>query len=44
VAELDAFAAAAGLALQQRHAGWNGEDFTADSPHHVSVWRSTRNQ
>jgi SAM-dependent methyltransferase len=44
VAELDAFAAAAGLALERRHAGWNGEDFTADSPHHVSVWRSTRNQ
>jgi hypothetical protein len=32
------------LVLEQRHAGGSGEGFTVDSPHHVSVWRSTRNQ
>lgn len=37
--ELDAMAAAAGLVLERRTEGWRGEPFTADSPHHVSVYR-----
>jgi SAM-dependent methyltransferase len=37
--QLDAMAAAAGLELEHRWAGWQREPFTADSPRHVSVWR-----
>ena len=36
--ELDALAAQAGLRLTERHAGWRGEPFTADSPRHVSTY------
>ncbi len=36
--ELDAMASAAGLALEARSAGWNGEPFDDDSPTHVSVY------
>jgi len=38
-AELDTMAAAAGLALCRRHAGWRSEPFLADSASHVSVYR-----
>jgi SAM-dependent methyltransferase len=37
-AELDLMAAMAGLGLQQRWGGWNGEPFTSESSKHVSVW------
>jgi SAM-dependent methyltransferase len=37
--ELDDLAAAAGLAVQSRAEGWNGDPFTADSRHQVSVYR-----
>ena len=37
--ELDDMAAAAGLTLAQRHAGWHGEAFVDHSSHHVSVYR-----
>jgi SAM-dependent methyltransferase len=37
--ELDLMAELAGLELESRHAGWQGEPFTADSERHVSVWR-----
>lgn len=37
--ELDAMAAAAGLVLAERHAGWSGQAFDADSAEHVSVYR-----
>ena len=36
--QLDAMAAEAGLALLERHAGWEGEPFGDDSPVHVSVY------
>lgn len=36
--ELDALAAAAGLSLVERHAGWRAEPFTASSPVHVSAY------
>ena len=39
-AQLDAFAAAAGLALVDRWAGWSGEPFTSASSAHVSVYTS----
>jgi SAM-dependent methyltransferase len=38
-AELDAFAANAGLELATRHGGWRGEPFDHDSTTHVSVYR-----
>jgi len=38
-AECDLMARLAGLALEQRVAGWDGAPFTADSESHVSVWR-----
>jgi SAM-dependent methyltransferase len=38
-AELDLMAQLAGMALEQRVAGWDGGAFTADSESHVSVWR-----
>jgi hypothetical protein len=37
-AELDLMARLAGMRLQDRWAGWNGEPFTALSPSHVSVY------
>jgi SAM-dependent methyltransferase len=37
-AELDLMARLAGLRLQDRHAGWRREPFTALSPSHVSVY------
>jgi SAM-dependent methyltransferase len=37
--ELDAMAATAGFALESRHASWSREEFTAESPSHVSVYR-----
>jgi len=38
-AECDLMAQLAGMALEQRVAGWDGSPFTADSESHVSVWR-----
>lgn len=38
-AELDLMAQLAGLTLESRDAGWSGEEFTADSRSHVSVYR-----
>jgi SAM-dependent methyltransferase len=38
-AELDLMAKTAGLALENRWAGWKHEPFTASSTTHVSVWR-----
>jgi SAM-dependent methyltransferase len=38
-AELDLMARLAGLALEERHGGWDGEPFTAASRRHVSVYR-----
>ncbi|GHJ46910.1 methyltransferase [Catellatospora sp. TT07R-123] len=38
-AECDLMARLAGLALEQRVAGWDGAPFTSDSGSHVSVWR-----
>jgi SAM-dependent methyltransferase len=38
-AELDLMAQLAGFELESRHAGWSGEEFTADSRSHVSVYR-----
>jgi SAM-dependent methyltransferase len=38
-AELDLMAQLAGLLLEARYADWDGSDFTADSPSHVSVYR-----
>ncbi|WP_097232470.1 class I SAM-dependent methyltransferase [Streptomyces zhaozhouensis] len=38
-AELDLMAQLAGFALESRHADWEGAEFTADSPSHVSVYR-----
>jgi SAM-dependent methyltransferase len=37
--ELDLMAELAGLARQDRWAGWAGEPFTSDSTTHVSVWQ-----
>ena len=37
-AELDAMAAAAGLTLRERWAGFHRQPFAADSPRHVSVY------
>jgi SAM-dependent methyltransferase len=37
--QLDAMAAAAGLALAERWSGWGREPFDADSPGHVSLYR-----
>ena len=37
--ELDLMAQLAGFALESRHADWSGEEFTADSRSHVSVYR-----
>jgi hypothetical protein len=37
--ELDLMARIAGMTLEHRWAGWNGEPFTAHSPSHVSIWR-----
>jgi SAM-dependent methyltransferase len=38
-AQLDAMAAAAGLVLERRDAGWRGEPFDTNAVLHVSVWR-----
>ena len=38
-AELDLMAQLAGFTLESRHADWSGEEFTADSRSHVSVYR-----
>ena len=38
-AELDLMARLAGFALEARYADWDGSDFAADSPSHVSVYR-----
>jgi SAM-dependent methyltransferase len=38
-AELDLMARIAGLDLERRVADWDGTEFTADSPRHISVWR-----
>lgn len=40
-AELDDLAAAAGLALVERHAGWHGEPFDDHAAVHVSVYQRT---
>lgn len=39
IAEIDAFAAAAGLDLAERWADWDGAPFTPDGDQHVSVYR-----
>jgi hypothetical protein len=38
-AELDLMARIAGMSLEARFGGWNGEPFTSESTSHVSVWR-----
>lgn len=38
-AELELLARLAGFELESRHADWSGEEFTADSRSHVSVYR-----
>jgi SAM-dependent methyltransferase len=38
-AELDLMARLAGFELESRHADWAGGEFTAESRHHVSVYR-----
>jgi SAM-dependent methyltransferase len=38
--ELDLMARLAGLRLEARHGGWQGEPFTANSDAHVSVYRA----
>ena len=38
-AELDLMARIAGMTLRERWAGWKREEFTSESPKHVSVWR-----
>lgn len=38
--ELDLMARLAGMRLQHRWSGWQGEEFTSESTKHVSVWRS----
>lgn len=42
--ELDLMARIAGLRVRERHAGWNGEPFTAQSQFHVSVYELAPNQ
>ena len=37
--ELDLMAQLAGMQLEHRWADWHRNEFTADSPSHVSVWR-----
>ncbi len=39
-AELDLMGQLAGFTLETRHADWHGTAFTADSPGHVSVYRT----
>ncbi|MEV4514755.1 class I SAM-dependent methyltransferase [Dactylosporangium sp. NPDC049525] len=39
-AELDLMGQLAGFDLESRHADWRGTEFTADSPGHVSVYRT----
>ncbi|KDQ71167.1 class I SAM-dependent methyltransferase [Streptomyces halstedii] len=39
-AELDLMAELAGMKLESRHADWTGEEFTAESRSHVSVYRT----
>lgn len=39
-AELDLMAELAGMTLESRHADWTGEEFTAESRSHVSVYRT----
>jgi SAM-dependent methyltransferase len=39
-AEIDLMARLAGLSLAERHGGWRGEPFTADSSTHVSVYEA----
>ena len=39
-AELDLMGQLAGFDLESRHADWHGTAFTADSPSHVSVYRT----
>jgi hypothetical protein len=39
-AELDLMAQLAGLELETRNADWTGHEFTAESPSHVSVYRT----
>jgi hypothetical protein len=41
-AELDLMAQLAGFELESRHADWNGSEFTAESPSHVSVYRQPK--
>lgn len=38
-AELDLMARLAGMSLERRTEDWRGTPFTAESEHHVSVWR-----
>lgn len=38
-AECDLMGQLAGLEFESRVADWDGSDFTADSPSHISVWR-----
>ena len=38
--ELDLMARLAGLTLEHRWADWHRNEFTADSPRHISVWRT----
>lgn len=38
-AELDLMAQLAGFELEARHADWSGNEFTGESPSHVSVYR-----
>jgi SAM-dependent methyltransferase len=38
-AELDLMAQLAGFELESRHADWQGSEFSADSPSHISVYR-----
>jgi SAM-dependent methyltransferase len=40
-AELDLMARLAGMTLVERWGGWRREPFTAESPSHVSVWRTS---
>ncbi|TDC21157.1 class I SAM-dependent methyltransferase, partial [Streptomyces sp. 8K308] len=41
-AELDLMGQLAGFELESRHADWQGAEFTAESPSHVSVYRLPR--
>jgi SAM-dependent methyltransferase len=38
-AELDAMAQTAGFALESRHASWSLQEFTSESPSHISVYQ-----